>query len=50
MAKVATDPKTGLSIRFVSAYDISTDRFITRADVMYGWAARNPAWACRIAS
>lgn len=49
MAKTATDPKTGVSIRFVSAYDISSDRFVTRADVMYGWAARNPAWACRIA-
>lgn len=50
MAKSVTDPETGMSMRFVSTYDISTDRFITRADVVYGWAARNPAWACRIQS
>lgn len=50
MAKSVTDPETGISMRFVSSYDIVNDRFITRADILYGWAARNPAWACRIAS
>jgi hypothetical protein len=50
MAKAVTDPETGMSIRMVSAYDVTNDKFITRADIMYGWAARKPEWACRVAS
>jgi len=50
MAKTQTDPETGMSIRMVSAYDVTNDKFITRADIMYGWAARRPEWACRVAS
>lgn len=45
----ATDDQTGLSIRIVSAYDIVNDLFATRADILYGWAARRPQWACRVA-
>jgi hypothetical protein len=45
----ATDDQTGLSIRIVSAYDIVNDLFATRADIAYGWAARRPQWACRVA-
>jgi hypothetical protein len=50
MAARATDKETGLSIRTVSAYDITTDKFITRADIMYGWAAPLPQFSCRVAS
>lgn len=50
MAKAVTDPDTGMSIRMVSSYDITNDKFITRADILYGWAARKPEWACRVAS
>lgn len=50
MAKAVTDPETGMSIRMVSAYDVTNDKFITRADILYGWAARKPEWACRVAS
>lgn len=46
----ATDPQTGMSIRMLSFYDGTEDRFITRCDILYGWAARRPEWACRIAS
>jgi hypothetical protein len=42
------DDQTGLSIRMVSAYDIVNDLFATRADVLYGWAAKRPEWGCRI--
>jgi P22 coat protein - gene protein 5 len=49
-AKTATDPDAGLSIRMVSAYNVLTDVFVTRCDVMYGWAAARSAWACRITS
>jgi hypothetical protein len=45
---VETDPDTGISIRIVRQYDISTDKFKTRADVLYGWAALRPEWACKI--
>jgi hypothetical protein len=45
----AIDEQTGLSIRIVSSYDITNDLFATRADILYGWAARRPSWSCRIA-
>lgn len=44
------DPDTGCSIRCVSQYDIKTDKFITRCDVLYGYAAQRPEWATRVAS
>ena len=47
-AAVETDPDTGISIRIVRQYDISSDKFKTRADVLYGWAALRPEWACKI--
>jgi P22 coat protein - gene protein 5 len=47
-AKTATDKDSNLSIRMVSQYDIINDKFITRCDILYGWAARRPAWSCRI--
>jgi hypothetical protein len=47
-AAVASDPDSGLSIRIVRAYDISADSFPCRLDILYGWAAVRPEWACRI--
>lgn len=44
------DSKTGVSIRVVSQYNISSDKFVTRADILFGFAALRPEWACRIAS
>jgi hypothetical protein len=48
MAARAVDPDAGLSIRIVRAYDINTDRFPCRLDVLYGWKAVYPELACRI--
>ena len=48
MAARATDPDAGLSVRIVKQYDISTDQFPCRLDVLYGWAAVYPELACRI--
>ena len=47
-AAVASDPESGVSLRIVRAYDISEDRFPCRIDVLYGWKAVRPEWACRI--
>lgn len=38
----------GLSLRIVRQYDARTDEFITRADVLYGYATLRPELACRI--
>ena len=43
-----TDPDTGCSIRMVSSYDILNDLFVTRCDVLFGWAAQRPEWACKV--
>jgi hypothetical protein len=47
-ASVASDDESGLSLRIVRAYDINNDMFPCRIDVLYGWAALRPEWACRI--
>lgn len=47
-AAVETDPETGVSIRIVRQYDIDSDKFKCRLDVLYGWAAARPEWGCRI--
>jgi len=46
----ATDPDTGVSIRTTTAYDILNDLFVTRCDILYGWAAPRAEWAVRIVS
>ncbi len=50
MAARATDEQTGLSIRMVRAYNVTTDQFPCRLDILYGWAALYPEWSCRIQS
>lgn len=50
MAGRASDPQTGLSVRMVRAYDISTDKLPCRLDVLYGWKELYPETACRIQS
>lgn len=45
---VETDPDTGISIRIVRDFDFSNDKFRCRMDVLYGWAALRPEWACKI--
>jgi hypothetical protein len=49
MAGRVSDKQLGMSIRLVRAYDITTDSFPCRLDVLYGWTALYPQLACRIA-
>ena len=42
------DPDTGCSIRMLSQYDIINDLFVSRCDVLFGWAAQRPEWACKV--
>lgn len=47
-AAVASDPESGLSMRIVRDYNISSDSFPCRLDILYGHKAVRPEWACRI--
>jgi hypothetical protein len=47
-AAAQMDPDTGCSVRVVSDYIVTTDKFVTRCDVLYGHAAQRPEWAVRV--
>lgn len=49
MASRVSDNQLGLSIRAVRAYEITTDRFPTRLDILYGFATLYAEMACRVA-
>jgi hypothetical protein len=38
----------GLSLRVWQDSDIRNDELLTRIDILYGYAAIRPAWACRL--
>jgi hypothetical protein len=38
-----------VSMRMITAYDIMSDNLITRLDLLYGYAAIRPEWACIVA-
>jgi len=40
----------GISLRLWQAPDIRNDELLTRLDILYGFAAIRPQWACRITS
>jgi hypothetical protein len=44
----AREVMDGLSMRIVRQYDISTDQFPCRIDILYGYKAIRPSLACRI--
>lgn len=48
IAARVSDKKLGMSIRLVRAYNISTDQFPCRLDVLGGWSTLRPELACRI--
>lgn len=39
----------GVSMRMVTAYNVSTDQFITRLDILYGYLWVRPEWAVVVA-
>jgi hypothetical protein len=43
--EAARETYDGISMRMVSAYNISSDQFITRLDILYGYALIRPEWA-----
>ena len=48
MAARVSSKRTGLSIRMARQWDVVNDLFITRLDVLYGWATVYPQLACRV--
>lgn len=50
MASRVSDKQLGISLRIVRDYDITTDQFPCRIDVLYGWATLRPELACRVAA
>ena len=36
----------GVAMRMITAYDVMGDNLITRMDILYGYAAIRPEWAC----
>ena len=50
MASVKTDKQIGVSMRFVRLYDVDTDVFKSRFDVLFGYKVVRPEWVCRIQS
>lgn len=50
MAARVSDDQVGLSIRLVRAYDINTDNFPCRLDVLFGVAMLRPELAVRVAA
>lgn len=49
-AKCVRREQDGLSLRVWQASDIRNDELLMRIDVLYGFAALRPEWACRITS
>jgi hypothetical protein len=50
MAFRATDPETGLSVRVIRDYNVVTDQFITRFDILFGFNTLYEQLACRVAT
>lgn len=40
--------KDGLAVRVWKGPDIRNDQLLMRVDMLYGWLAQRPAWACRV--
>jgi hypothetical protein len=50
MAARASDKQLGLSIRLVRQYDIQSDQWPCRLDILYGWSVLRPELAVRVSS
>jgi hypothetical protein len=49
-AKCVRRSQDGLSIRVWQGSDIRNDELLLRLDILYGWKALRPEWACRISN
>lgn len=47
--EAARESFDGISMRMVTAYNVSTDQFITRLDILYGYLWVRPEWAVVVA-
>lgn len=47
--EAAREAYDGIAMRMVTAYNVSTDQFITRLDVLYGYLYVRPEWAVIVA-
>lgn len=47
--EAARESFDGLSLRMITAYNVSTDQWITRLDILYGYLWVRPEWACIVA-
>lgn len=47
--EAARDQFDGISMRMVSQYDIKSDQFISRLDILYGYLYVRQEWACIVA-
>jgi hypothetical protein len=47
--EAAREAFDGVAMRMISAYNITTDQFITRLDVLYGYEWVRPEWAVAVA-
>lgn len=45
---VEYDAETGIAVRIMQGVDVTNDKLLVRADVLYGWAATRPEWAWRV--
>lgn len=46
----ATDPQTGLSVRIIRDYNVISDQWITRFDILFGFNTLYEQLACRVAT
>lgn len=47
--EAAREQFDGVAMRMVTAYNVQSDEFITRLDILYGYLYVRPEWACVIA-
>jgi hypothetical protein len=47
--EAARETLDGISMRMVTGYNITTDQFVTRLDILYGYGLIRPEWACIVA-
>ena len=49
MQEAARERMDGVSMRMVTGFDIKSDQFITRLDILYGYLWVRPEWAVVVA-